>query len=68
MSGDWRYEKCWGPIQKDANGIVFVLDPASPAGEDQLVQFHRTFMQATGLANQQAFLYVNNHKANTSQQ
>ena len=39
VSGDWRYEKCWGPIQKDANGIIFVLDPGSPAGEDQLVQF-----------------------------
>ena len=39
VSGDWRYEKCWGPIQKDANGIIFVIDPASPAGEDQLVQF-----------------------------
>ena len=43
VSGDWRYEKCWGPIQKGAHGIIFVLDPASPHGEDQLVQFQRTF-------------------------
>ena len=34
VSGDWRYEKCWGPIQKGAHGIIFVLDPASPHGED----------------------------------
>ena len=39
VSGDWRYEKCWGPIQKGAHGIIFVLDPASPAGEEQLTQF-----------------------------
>ena len=63
VSGDWRYEKCWGPIQQDANGIIFVLDPASPAGEDQLVQFQRNFLQATGLAPQQTFLYVNNHRS-----
>ena len=37
VSGDWRFEKCWGPIQKGAHGIIFVLDPGSPAGEDQLV-------------------------------
>ena len=64
MSGDWRYEKCWGPIQQDANGIIFVLDPASPAGEDQLTQFQRNFMQGTGLNSSQTFLYVNNHRAN----
>ena len=62
MSGDWRYEKCWGPIQKGAHGIIFVLDPASPAGEDQLTQFQRAFMQGTGLSNQQMFLYVNHHR------
>ena len=49
VSGDWRYERCWGPIQKGAHGIIFVLDPGSPTGEDQLVQFQRNFMQATGL-------------------
>ena len=37
VSGDWRYERCWGPIQKGAHGIIFVLDPGSPTGEDQLV-------------------------------
>ena len=63
VSGDWRYEKCWGPITQDAHGIIFVLDPASPAGEDQVVQFQRHFMQATGLCRDQTFLYVNNHKA-----
>ena len=34
VSGDMKYEKCWGPIIKDADGIVFVLDPAAPQGDD----------------------------------
>ena len=63
VSGDWRYERCWGPIQKGAHGIIFVLDPGSPTGEDQLPQFQRNFMQATGLSNSQMFLYVNNHRS-----
>ena len=33
-SGDFKYEKCWGPVQKDANGIIFVLDPAAPDGDE----------------------------------
>ena len=27
VSGDFKYEKCWAPIQKDAHGIIFVYDP-----------------------------------------
>jgi Rab-like protein 5 len=27
VSGDFKYEKCWGPIQKDVQGIIFVYDP-----------------------------------------
>ena len=62
VSGDWRYEKTWGPVMKNAHGIVYVLDPNSPAGENDLVNFQRTFMQGTGLSNQQMFLYVNHHR------
>jgi Rab-like protein 5 len=36
VSGDFKYEKCWGPIQKDAAGIIFVYDPASPSFEESL--------------------------------
>lgn len=37
VSGDFKYEKCWGPIQKDAQGIIFVYDPAAPNYEEALV-------------------------------
>ncbi len=36
VSGDFKYEKCWGPIQKEAHGIIFVYDPAAPGFEEQL--------------------------------
>ena len=52
VSGDWRYEKTWGPVMKGAHGIIYVLDPNSPAGENDLVNFQRQFMQGTGLSNQ----------------
>ena len=34
VSGDMKYEKCWGPIQKDAHGIIFVYDPATLNTDD----------------------------------
>ena len=39
VSGDFKYEKCWGPIQKDAHGIIFVYDPNVPEGEALMNQF-----------------------------
>ena len=36
VSGDFKYEKCWGPIQKDAHGIIFVYDPTMPNVEETL--------------------------------
>ena len=33
VSGDFRYEKCWAPIVKEADGIIFVLDPDAPQGD-----------------------------------
>ena len=47
---------------KGAHGIIYVLDPNSPAGENDLVNFQRQFMKGTGLSNQQMFLYVNHHR------
>ena len=38
-SGDFKYEKCWAPMMKDAHGIIFVYDPACPNLEDVLNQF-----------------------------
>ena len=30
VSGDFKYEKCWGPIQADVDGIIFVYNPEAP--------------------------------------
>ena len=38
VSGEFKYEKCWAPIMKDAHGIIFVYDPAQPNCEDILTQ------------------------------
>ena len=46
---------------KDADGIMFVLDPAAPQGDDQLAGFHRAFMTQMNMRPQQAFLFVNHH-------
>ena len=42
VSGDFKYEKCWGPIQKDAHGkrdmgLLFkrALEAVDPLGIDQ---------------------------------
>ena len=61
VSGDMKYEKCWGPIIKDAQGIIFVLDPAAPQGDDQLANFQRVFMQQADINEKQTFLFVNHH-------
>ena len=66
VSGDMKYEKCWGPIMKEADGIIFVLDPAAPQGDDQVTQFQRVFMQQTKMRPQQTFLFVNHHNKGTS--
>lgn len=39
VSGDFKYEKCWGPIQDGADGIMFVYDPAAPNADEALNQF-----------------------------
>ena len=38
VSGDFKYEKCWAPIQQDAHGLIFVYDPSAPGTEDILNQ------------------------------
>ena len=61
ISGDMKYEKCWGPMMKDADGIMFVIDPAAPQGEEQLSGFHRAFLVQMNMRPEQAFLFVNHH-------
>ncbi len=43
VSGDFKYEKCWAPIQQDAQGIIFVYDNTKPDTEDDLKRFVEAF-------------------------
>ena len=45
-SGDFKYEKCWAPIQKDAHGIIFVYDPTNPESEEILNKLVTLFPKA----------------------
>ena len=61
VSGDFKYEKCWGPMQKDVNGVIFVMDPNQPNCEEQLNQLVQLFPKAMGLQPKFCMCYVNHH-------
>ena len=46
VSGDFRYEKCWAPIQSDVQGIIFVINPADVGSEEDLQKFVKGFPMA----------------------
>ena len=60
-SGDFKYEKCWGPIQKEADGIIFVYDPASPNYEEILAQYVAMFPKAMQLSPKYCLAIANHH-------
>jgi Rab-like protein 5 len=66
VSGDFKYEKCWGPIQKDADGIIFVYDPASPSHEEILTQLVAMFPKAMQLSPKFCLAIANHHNTGGS--
>ena len=66
VSGDFKYEKCWAPIQKDAEGIIFVYDPASPNYEDTLTQYVAMFPKAMMLSPKFCLGMANHHNTSGS--
>ena len=64
VSGDFKYEKCWGPIQKDAHGIIFVYDPVSPNFEELLTQYVAMFPKAMQLSPKFCLAIANHHNTN----
>lgn len=68
VSGDMKYEKCWGPIQKDAHGIIFVYDPAAPQGEDLLNKFVSLFPRQMNMQPKFCMAYVNHHNVGVGNQ
>ena len=59
VSGDFKYEKCWAPMQKDAHGIIFVYDPSNPAAEDMLNQLVQLFPKAMMLQPKFCMVFIN---------
>ena len=67
VSGDFKYEKCWAPIQQDVQGIMFVHDPAGgEEAEDQLKIFIEKFPKALRIKPGFCQLIINHHNADPS--
>ena len=61
VSGDFKYEKCWAPIQQDVQGIIFVYDPSNPESEGDLKMFVEKFPKALRLKQSFCQCFINSH-------
>ena len=61
VSGDFKYEKCWAPIQQDAQGIIFVYDNTNPDSEDDLKRFVESFPKALRIKQSMCLCFINPH-------
>ncbi len=66
VSGDLKYEKCWAPIQKDAQGIIFVYDPKTPGIEEQLNNLVNLFPKAMNLQPKFCMVFINHFNSDPS--
>ena len=67
VSGDLKYEKCWGPIQQKVDGIIFVFNPSDPESEGDLKKFIEGFPKALKVKQSFCLCYINNHSADGNQ-
>ena len=65
VSGDFKYEKCWAPIQQDALGIMFVYDNTNPDSEDDLKRFVEAFPKALRIKQSMCMCFINPHGGQT---
>ena len=63
MSGDFKYEKCWAPIQQDVQGIIFVYNPADTNAEDDLKKFVEMFPKALRIKPNFCLCFINHHNS-----
>ena len=61
LSGDFKYEKCWAPVQQDIQGCIFVYDPSNPASEDDLKRFVEAYPKALRVRQSFCLAFINNH-------
>lgn len=46
----FRFENCWPALHRDAQGIVFVYDPAAPEQIPKLDYMYESFINQSGLS------------------
>eukprot|EP00356_Strombidium_inclinatum_P002164 CAMPEP_0170480372 /NCGR_PEP_ID=MMETSP0208-20121228/1238_1 /TAXON_ID=197538 /ORGANISM="Strombidium inclinatum, Strain S3" /LENGTH=171 /DNA_ID=CAMNT_0010752907 /DNA_START=48 /DNA_END=563 /DNA_ORIENTATION=+ len=61
VSGDFKYEKGWAPIQQDVQGIMFVYDPTNPDSENDLKTFVEKFPKALRIKPVLCQAFINPH-------
>ena len=61
VSGDFKYEKCWAPMQQDVQGIIFVYDPQNPESEDDLKRWVEMFPKALRVKQSFCLSFMNYH-------
>ena len=66
VSGDFKYEKCWAPIQTDAQGIMFVYDPSNPDSENDLKMFVEKFPKALKVKQSLCYCFINSHNSEST--
>ena len=66
VSGDFKYEKCWAPIKKDAHGVIFVVDPADAGAENVLNRLVSMFPKEMNLPPKFCMVFINHHNVGGS--
>jgi len=72
-SGNHKFENCWPAIQKDSNGVVFVINPEKPDQVKEIENWYLHFVRQQGLKDNNCLVFVHhkpgqpeNSKANLS--
>jgi len=55
-SGNQSFEMCWPSMQKNANGVIFVYNPAENSHQSELEKWHLHFAKEQGLRNEQCLV------------
>ena len=62
-SGDLQYETGWPALVHDVKGCILVFDPDSATAEKDVEDFHRAFVQGSGLKDSQVIMFGHRKEA-----
>eukprot|EP01013_Petalomonas_cantuscygni_P024274 TRINITY_DN45872_c0_g1_i1.p2 TRINITY_DN45872_c0_g1~~TRINITY_DN45872_c0_g1_i1.p2 ORF type:complete len:224 (+),score=39.72 TRINITY_DN45872_c0_g1_i1:182-853(+) len=60
ISGNTRYRACWPAIQKDVDGLLFVLNPDIRTHDKEVEVWYKTFTDTCGLQDPACCLFSHN--------